>query len=562
MSGQPLVKPLDAERFRKEYLKTLDLQESNNKKNLDANRLFIKTGLPQQPPDQRSVEEKLEDTERLKVETRPQLRQLMDGGEAEKVVQKATPLQLYFIAQGMPYFVSTLKPRYQRGMFAEVFLGEVDRYIKSLDKPAFESSQVLLKEDMIPIRNMLSNLGTVNTGLQLKLLEKIDKLIANSVSRQDIEAINMMSDPIQRMKEEEMLRERLKDMPTKGQFDMDAEGILARDQTGDIRGANDSARAFSEVLDGAVEGMIFSSPSPAFAEASAITGYRPLETLSGMRKGDLEDYLDEILDADKLFLKRLGTSKATLKEGKKYFTKQQLLDFLSANDTRISQLMSMVGRQLERPARKAGRPVDLETPPSTPEAKPIGGNGIMRKPRMGCGITKKNYNSLQNSDIDWNSGVSVPKSARYMPFGRYVINKRRLGEGIISIRTPCGACLNDIKSERVSPNILGVVRTILGGGSPTFEDIEKMSDDERNYIHKLASRAELLDRLNVPAPDKKKDDQDINKFEIMKGQIMAGNDSEKLHKDFKLLVVRLMDKKLLPKRQATDILFKMASLGY
>ena len=181
---------------------------------------------------------------------------------------------------------------------------------------------------------------------------------------------------------------------------------------------------------------------------------------------------------------------------------------------------------------------------------------------MGTGLVKKNYNVLQDKDIDWKSGVSVPNVARYIPFGRFVINKRRLGEGIISIRTPCGACLNDIRSERVSPNILSVVRTILGGGNPTFEDIEKMNDDERNYIHRLASRAELTDRLSIPAPDKKKDDQDINQFEIMKGQIMAGNDSHKLHKDFKLLVMKLMDKKLLPKRQATDILFKMATLGY
>ena len=105
MSGQPLVKPLDAERFRKEYLKTLDLQESNNKKNLEANRLFIKTGTPQQPDDTRTVEERFEDVERLKVEARPQLQQLMDGGQAEKVIQNATPTQLYFIIQAMTEYI-------------------------------------------------------------------------------------------------------------------------------------------------------------------------------------------------------------------------------------------------------------------------------------------------------------------------------------------------------------------------------------------------------------------------------------------------------------------------
>ena len=89
-----------------------------------------------------------------------------------------------------------------------------------------------------------------------------------------------------------------------------------------------------------------------------------------------------------------------------------------------------------------------------------------------------------------------------------------------------------------------------------------MTDVERSYLHHITSRADLGERLNIPAPDKKKDDQDINQFEVMRGQIMAGNDSSKLHKDFKLLIMKMMKKKLLPKRQANELLFEMASLGY
>jgi hypothetical protein len=545
MSGQPLVKPLDAERFRKEYLKYLDLEESNNKKNLDANRLFVKTGLPQQPPDQRSVEEKLEDIERLKVEARPLLRQLMDGANAEKVVQNATDTQLYFIAQGMPYFISTLKPRYRYGLTAEVFLMEVDKYINSLDKETFNSDQVLLREDIIPVRQMLSGLRSINGGLQQQLMAKLDALIANSITRADIEAIRMIEDPIRRKAEDDLFRERIENTPSRGEFDVMVSGIVGRDQNGDIRGVNDSARDLSSVLDAAIDGFVISSPFGEYPMADVTLAGKPVsskyispDVIVNMNLTDLKSYLNRIFPKNRTFL---GVTKSS-------FTKVgEIRSWLIENDDEIKALFGVGGGD--------------EAPP-TPIAEPIGGNGIKRKPRRGCGIVKKNYNVLQDKDIDWKSGVSVPNSARYVPFGRYVINKRRLGEGIISIRTPSGACLNDIKSERVSPNILSVVRTMLGGGSPTFEDIEKLNDDERNYIHRLASRASLTDRLSIPAPDKKKDEQDINQFEIMKGQIMAGNDSHKLHKDFKLLVMKLMEKKLLPKRQATDILFKMATLGY
>jgi hypothetical protein len=550
MSGQPLVKPLDAEKFRKEYLKFLDLEEANNKKNLDANRLFAKTGTPQQPPDQRSVEEKLEDMERLKVEARPLLRQLMDGANAEKVVQNASGLQLYFLAQGMPYFISTLKPRYRYGLPAEVFLAEVDKYIASLDKGTFDSDQVLLREDIIPVRQMLSGLRTIDSRLMTELMSKLDDLIANSVTRADIEAIRSIADPIQRERENDLFMERIKDTPSRDEFDVLASGIVGRDQMGDIRGANDSARDLFSVVDGAVEGLVVSSPFAGvpMADVTIDTGYyTPQQIMSGrITKPMLSVYMDTIVGIDPQFFSSRGTSKTKLRAMRAEALKQWFID----NDASVKSLFGF------------GFGGGGDEAPPTPIAEPMGGNGIKRKPRMGTGLVKKNYNVLQDKDIDWKSGVNVPNVARYIPFGRFVINKRRLGEGIISIRTPSGACLNDIKSERVSPNILSVVRTILGGGSPTFEDIERMSDDERNYIHRLASRASLTDRLSIPAPDKKKDEQDINQFEIMKGQIMAGNDSNKLHKDFKLLVMKLMEKKLLPKRQATDILFKMATLGY
>jgi hypothetical protein len=345
-----------------------------------------------------------------------------------------------------------------------------------------------------------------------------------------------------------MLRERLKDTPSRDEFDAFASDIAGRDQMGDIRGVNEGARDFSSLLDGAVEGLVVSSPFAGvpMADVSVFSGYySPQQIMSGtITKPMLSVYMDTIFGIEPKFFSNLGTSRTKLKARPAAGLKQWFID----NDADIKPLFGGGGGG--------------EEAPPTPVAENLGGNGIKRKPRVGTGLVKKNYNVLQDKDIDWNSGVSVPKVARYIPFGRFVINKRRLGEGIISIRTPCGASLNDIKSERVSPNILSVVRTILGGGSPTFEDIEKMNDDERNYIHRLASRASLTDRLSIPAPDKKKDEQDINQFEIMKGQIMAGNDSHKLHKDFKLLVMKLMEKKLLPKRQATDILFKMATLGY
>jgi hypothetical protein len=43
---------------------------------------------------------------------------------------------------------------------------------------------------------------------------------------------------------------------------------------------------------------------------------------------------------------------------------------------------------------------------------------------------------------------------------------------------------------------------------------------------------------------------------------MSGNDSQELVKEFKLLIMRLNSKGLLPKKQTTDLLCELASLGF
>jgi hypothetical protein len=578
MSGQPTNKPLDAEKFRKAYLKTLSLQESINQKNLNANRLYIKTGTPQQPPDTRSVEEKFADQERIKVDLRSSLLKLMDGTNAEKVVQNASPAQFYYMSQGIDFLIQSLKPKNKYGMLAETFLMEVDRYIKSMGANPFESNQILLKDDIRRVRLQLEGLDTISRDLWRSLSQTMKRMEANAVSRDDLEAIASMIDPLLKAQAEAQLREKVADQPARDQFYGEAEGILARDEAGDIRGAEEGAMRLIELADGAVEALdgppLDSGSAAASAEVVVMSGYKPLavvEKLSGAAIKSYYEKLQSIAGAGKLLSKLGTTNKAEwgsyAESGRaKAPAQKTLIAFFRKYDEQIKDMLrgAYVG---DIPARSSGRPIAIDTPVATPVAESLGGNpegmGIRRKPRMGSGIIKKkNHNVLQDSDIDWKAGVSIPKVARYIPFGRFVINKRLLGEGIVSIKNPCGSCLNDIRSERVSPNIANAVRVILGGGSPTYDDISNMTDVERSYLHHITSRADLGDRLNIPAPDKKKNEQDINQFEIMRGQIMAGNDSSKLHKDFKLLIMKMMKKKLLPKRQANELLFEMASLGY
>jgi hypothetical protein len=102
----------------------------------------------------------------------------------------------------------------------------------------------------------------------------------------------------------------------------------------------------------------------------------------------------------------------------------------------------------------------------------------------------------------------------------------------------------------------------VGGGMPSYTDIDKLSDEEKNYLHQVSKKSNIDDILAIPSPSKDKMEKDINQFEIMKGEIMAGNDSKELIKKFKVLILRLSRTGSLPKNQVSEIMTELLEMGY
>ena len=112
MSGYPLNFPTDAAKLRQNYLANLSLQANINDMNLQANKIYKKTGqTPTQPTDNRTTAEKLGDIERLKIDVRGELSKIADGTQAAEIAQQLNPDELQFLAHKL-----TLRglPRVQR----------------------------------------------------------------------------------------------------------------------------------------------------------------------------------------------------------------------------------------------------------------------------------------------------------------------------------------------------------------------------------------------------------------------------------------------------------------
>jgi hypothetical protein len=103
---------------------------------------------------------------------------------------------------------------------------------------------------------------------------------------------------------------------------------------------------------------------------------------------------------------------------------------------------------------------------------------------------------------------------------------------------------------------------MVNGRNPSYEDIQKLDEQDKAEIHKVFKKAQITmgEGLEIPKPVSQI--EDMNRFTILKGEILAGNDGRETIKQFKLLTLKLMNSGHLPKGQAKDLLVDLANLGY
>jgi len=156
--------------------------------------------------------------------------------------------------------------------------------------------------------------------------------------------------------------------------------------------------------------------------------------------------------------------------------------------------------------------------------------------------------------------LGVKPQVIFAPFGRYLINMVKLGDDIVTVCNQGGTKVSSLPTKRVSVDLANVLRKIVSNQKPTFSDLTALNDEDKKDYNTLLRKCHILaDAVDVPQDN---DREDLNQFEIMKGEILSGNDSRELVKKFKVLLVKLTHNGRLPKGQAKGLLMDLAELGY
>lgn len=604
MSGQPLQNPMDSSKFRTQYMGYLNQQIKNDSMNLEANKIFKKTGqTPTQMTDNRTTTEKYADIERAKTELYKDLLQLMDGQQATDVLEwldgwRADGWGIMFALRSFPFALQSLKPKNKFGMMSQDYIGWIQAYEakeRATEGVDFGIQEATGRNMLIGIqdiqRDMLNQeslrgindalgmagvaLGTSNALVRAVRddLQNLRRVIPDEAT---LQRIMLIPNADLRAEITADLNEALKDMPTK----MDIQQILAQldQRRGDPKALEQTLDRLHQMLaqEPATQEMIQlleqhileAVRGEAVGRIPGVVGgvfYISPEILDTISGAKLTGYIGDINALDPMIIPRnSGTTYNVFNT----WTKGEKVRFLVSKDNQIRALFHLpdLSRGEKMGSSGGASPVSAGTTMSDmtaislrdPARIGVPAASSIAPPSRSSGVGIRGKGLARFTDTT----KGIQASSRYVPFGRYVIHQHKLIDDMVSLRRPTGTNIADFPTRKVSPKVGHILRKIVGGGHPSYNEIGDLSDDEKAFLHKVVKMSNISDRIEIPSPTKADEDRESNEFEILKGEIMSGNDNPIMIKKFKAMLIKMSNKGAIPKGQTKDILLELIQLGY
>lgn len=108
-----------------------------------------------------------------------------------------------------------------------------------------------------------------------------------------------------------------------------------------------------------------------------------------------------------------------------------------------------------------------------------------------------------------------------------------------------------MKDTPVSNNLSKILLLLLNNNKIDNDLYNRLTDSEKDIVESLISMNSNIDKLHHTRYNQSEIDELINKYNILKGELLIGNNNPDLLKDLKLTIIQLVNYNIL---QMKDIL--------
>jgi hypothetical protein len=166
----------------------------------------------------------------------------------------------------------------------------------------------------------------------------------------------------------------------------------------------------------------------------------------------------------------------------------------------------------------------------------------------------------KKSDRDSHRQANLDR-ANVVPLGNKLINIPMLNRNRVSIRYVKNTYVKSKNMNRnISNDLKKILMDLIEKKRYDYDDYKKLSNSEKQYLDLLFHFCKI-NMLGHHYFDEEENNKDIKRFNILKEQILIGNNSTELLKEMKILLFKLKNKGLIHQNTFNSICYQLVILG-
>ena len=181
------------------------------------------------------------------------------------------------------------------------------------------------------------------------------------------------------------------------------------------------------------------------------------------------------------------------------------------------------------------------TPPSAPPPPLKEGKGLLGKRRVG-------------------SGISYEEKPRYVEFGKYCIHLGQLEkDDLLNVKyLKTNATIPKFPPTAVSEQLKDFLIDLIERGTANTRTYSKIPPEERKLFQEISMGAGVFAQLNLPKTTLDNDALEEKRFEILRGEWIAGNNAPMIIKELRKLIMKFMSVGKINRRTGKNLLIDIA----
>lgn len=168
---------------------------------------------------------------------------------------------------------------------------------------------------------------------------------------------------------------------------------------------------------------------------------------------------------------------------------------------------------------------------------------------------------FRHKKIKVGRGIEARQTPSYLSFGKYVIHMGHLlDKNVANFKHRSLGSIPTIKPLTISDDYKDFILDTIDNQKPNERLFNKLPQDEQKHFERVVSGAGLTDIFKLKRSHTEQERKDSERFELLRGEVMAGNNSEKVLKELRGLIVRFINEGRLHQREGTNLLMEISAL--